>query len=296
MSCPIEDYALIGDCETAALVGNDGSIDWLCWPRFDSGACFAAILGTPEHGRWKIAPATSATRVTRHYRKGTLILETEFETEHGTVTIIDFMPLRERQSDLVRLVRGRQGEVPMKMELSLRFDYGQSVPWVTRLDDGSLRAIAGTNMVVLLTSAPIHGENLKTVSEFTVKAGETVSFVLTYSPSHLALPKTINVERAIKTTEEFWQKWTQLNCLALLAKISTNHVICMWCPIHARHQDRPSLLLIQECWSQRDSSWGLSYSENGAPATRSAKFGGVNPSTYRMPKSRRMLSTAVIGF
>ena len=101
MSCPIEDYALIGDCETAALVGNDGSIDWLCWPRFDSGACFAAILGTPEHGRWKIAPATSATRVTRHYRKGTLILETEFETEHGTVTIIDFMPLRERQSDLV---------------------------------------------------------------------------------------------------------------------------------------------------------------------------------------------------
>lgn len=208
MSCPIEDYALIGDCETAALVGNDGSIDWLCWPRFDSGACFAAILGTPEHGRWKIAPATSATRVTRHYRKGTLILETEFETEHGTVTIIDFMPLREKQSDLVRLVRGRQGEVPMKMELSLRFDYGQSVPWVTRLDDGSLRAIAGTNMVVLRTSAPIHGENLKTVSEFTVKAGETVSFVLTYSPSHLALPKTINVERAIKKTEEFWQKWT----------------------------------------------------------------------------------------
>jgi GH15 family glucan-1,4-alpha-glucosidase len=208
MPCPIEDYALIGDCETAALVGKDGSIDWLCWPRFDSGACFSAILGTPEHGRWKLAPTTSATEVSRQYRKGTLILETEFETEHGTVVIIDFMPLREKQSDLVRLVRGRRGEVRMEMELSLRFDYGHSVPWVTRLDDRSLRAIAGANMVVLRTSAPIHSENLKTVSEFTIKDGETVSFVLTYSASHLALPKAINVERALEKTEAFWRKWT----------------------------------------------------------------------------------------
>jgi len=207
MPCPIEDYALIGDCETAALVGKDGSIDWLCWPRFDSGACFAAILGTPEHGRWKLAPTASATRVTRKYRKSTLILETQFETAHGTVAIIDFMPLREKQSDLVRIVRGRQGEVRMEMELALRFDYGQSVPWVTRMDDGSLRAIAGPNMVVLRTSAPIRGENLKTVSEFTVREGETVAFVLTYSASHLALPKAIDVERALEKTETFWREW-----------------------------------------------------------------------------------------
>lgn len=147
-------------------------------------------------------------RVTRRYRKGTLILDTEFETEHGSVAIIDFIPLREKQSDLVRLVRGRRGEVRMEMELSLRFDYGQSVPWVTRLDDGSLRASAGANMVVLRTSAPIRGENLKTVSEFTVKGGETVSFVLTYGASHLTLPKAINVDSALEKTEKFWHEWT----------------------------------------------------------------------------------------
>jgi GH15 family glucan-1,4-alpha-glucosidase len=207
MSSPIEDYALIGDCETAALVGKDGSIDWLCWPRFDSGACFAAILGTSEHGRWKLAPAISPTKVTRQYRKGTLILETEFETPQGAVVITDFMPLREKQSDLVRLVQGRRGEVPMEMELSLRFDYGQTVPWVTRLDDGSLRAIAGVNMAVLRTPAQIRGENLKTVSEFTLKEGETVSFVLTYCASHLPLPKAIHVEKALQKTEKFWRKW-----------------------------------------------------------------------------------------
>ena len=209
MSCPIEDYALIGDCETAALVCKDGSIDWLCWPRFDSGACFAAILGTPEHGRWKLAPATPVTRVTRRYREGTLILETEFETEDGAAAIIDFMPLREKQSDLVRLVRGRRGEVRMAMELLLRFDYGQSVPWVTRMDDESLHAIAGPNRVILRTSAPLRGENLKTVSEFTVKDGETVPFVLTYSGSHLSPPKAIHAEKALEKTEAFWRKWTR---------------------------------------------------------------------------------------
>jgi GH15 family glucan-1,4-alpha-glucosidase len=163
MACRIEDYALIGDCETAALVGKDGSIDWLCWPRFDSGACFAAILGTSEHGRWKLAPATPAFAATRRYRVSTLILETEFQTEEGAVTITDFMPLRQKQSNLVRLVRGRRGQVRLEMELCLRFDYGQSVPWVSRMDDGSLRAIAGPNMVILRTSVPTRGENLKTV-------------------------------------------------------------------------------------------------------------------------------------
>jgi GH15 family glucan-1,4-alpha-glucosidase len=209
MSSPIEDYALIGDCETAALVGRDGSIDWLCWPRFDSGACFAAILGTPEHGRWKIAPASPVRHARRQYRKGTLILETDFETEDGTVTLIDFMPLREKQPDLVRLVRGRRGKVRMKMELCLRFDYGRSVPWVTRLGDGSLRAIAGPNMTVLRTSVPVRGEDLKTVSEFTVHERETVPFVLTYRASHLPLPRPVDPEAALKNAEVFWRKWVK---------------------------------------------------------------------------------------
>jgi GH15 family glucan-1,4-alpha-glucosidase len=207
MSLPIEDYALIGDCETAALVGKDGSIDWLCWPRFDSGACFAALVGTPDHGRWKLAPADASQRATRQYRDGTLILETSFDTQDGSVTIIDFMPLREEQSDLVRIVRGRRGQVQMQMELSLRFDYGRSVPWVTRMDDGTLRAIAGPNMVFLRTTAPLHGENLSTVSEFTVSEGETVAFVLSHVQSHLEPPKAIDPEAALERTEKFWREW-----------------------------------------------------------------------------------------
>ena len=148
MPSRIEDYALIGDCETAALVSRDGSIDWLCWPRFDSGACFAALLGGPEHGRWLIAPKHPAPRITRRYREHTLILETDFETPEGAVTVVDFMPLRGHASDLVRIVIGRRGRVEMRMELILRFDYGAFVPWVTRLEDGALRAIAGPDMVV----------------------------------------------------------------------------------------------------------------------------------------------------
>src|SRR5437016_591703 len=139
----IEDYALIGDCQTSALVGRDGSIDWLCWPRFDSEACFAALLGTPEHGRWLIAPQASDAQIKRRYREATLVLETDFETADGAVSVIDFMPLRESVSDLVRIVVGRRGSVPMRMEYILRFNYGVSVPWVSRLHDGALRAIAG---------------------------------------------------------------------------------------------------------------------------------------------------------
>ena len=165
MPTPIEDYALVGDCETAALVGRDGSIDWLCWPRFDSAACFAALLGAPEHGRWLLAPADPAPRATRRYRGDTLILETEFETADGAVTVVDFMPVRGTQSDLVRTVVGRRGRVAMRTELVLRFDYGATVPWVSRVDDGSphgaLRAIAGPDMVLLRADVPLRAAGLK---------------------------------------------------------------------------------------------------------------------------------------
>ena len=208
MSCRIEDYALIGDCETAALVGNDGCIDWLCWPRFDSSACFASLLGTDENGCWRIAPADAVKHTSRRYRDKTLILETDFETETGTVTLIDFMPVRGKHSNLVRLVRGKRGTVSMAMELTIRFDYGRSIPWVTRTEDQSLRAIAGPDMTILRTQAPLRGENMKTVSDFTVSEGETVAFVLSYGRSHGALPEAIDAEKALEETEGFWQEWT----------------------------------------------------------------------------------------
>lgn len=203
----IEDYALIGDCETAALVGRDGSIDWLCWPRFDSGACFAALLGTCKHGRWLIAPASGVQRVTRRYRAGTLILETDFDTPTGGVTLIDFMPVRGVASDLVRMVIGRWGHVFLRNELVIRFDYGSAVPWVTRLEDGALRAIAGPDMVILRSDVPHHGEAEKTVSEFELSAGEKVYFTLSYGPSHLAPPAAIDPERALDETERYWRNW-----------------------------------------------------------------------------------------
>lgn len=208
MSIRIEDYALIGDCETAALVSLAGSVDWLCWPRFDSAACFAALLGGPEHGRWVIEAADERARLARRYRGNTLILETRIETADGVVLLIDFMPPRGRNSDIVRLVRGESGRVKMRMELVLRFDYGRTVPWVTRMDDGALRAIAGPDLVTLNTPAPIRGEDLKTVAEFDVAAGETVPFVLTHGPSHHKPPRAIDPESALEDTEKFWTKWT----------------------------------------------------------------------------------------
>jgi len=208
MPARIEDYALLGDCETAALVSRDGSIDWLCWPRFDSGACFAALLGGPEHGRWRIAPADPTPRVRRQYRGDSLILETEFETAEGAVTLVDFMPLRGTASDLVRTVVGRRGRVAMATELILRFDYGSIVPWVSRRDDGSLVAIAGPDMVSLRTPVPLRGEGLTTVGEFTIAAGETASFVMTYAPSHLRPPVAVDPVAALADTEAFWQKWS----------------------------------------------------------------------------------------
>jgi GH15 family glucan-1,4-alpha-glucosidase len=209
MASRIADYALIGDCETAALVGRDGSIDWLCWPRFDSDACFAALLGTPEHGRWLIAPRAENAKVTRHYRRDTLVLETLFETTEGAVKLIDFMPLRGRTtSNIVRLVVGERGRVTMCFELVLRFGYGAIVPWVTRREDGTLTAIAGPDMVLLRSAIEVHGENMKTVGEFVVAAGDTVPFVLTYAPSHLPPPPTLDVAATLKATEEFWTAWS----------------------------------------------------------------------------------------
>jgi GH15 family glucan-1,4-alpha-glucosidase len=207
MPSRIEDYALIGDCHTGALVGRDGSIDWLCWPRFDSEACFAALLGKPEHGRWLIAPQSRAARVSRRYRDRTLILETDFETAHGAVTVIDFMPVRESTCHLVRMVVGRRGRAPMRMEFVLRFNYGASVPWVSRLSDGALRAIAGPDMVLLRTSAPLKGEGFTTVSRFTIGAGETIPFVLTYGSSYSEVEPPGDVTEMLERTESFWQKW-----------------------------------------------------------------------------------------
>src|ERR1700727_2961381 len=161
---PIESYAVIGDCETAALVCLDGSIDWLCWPEFSSDACFARLLGSEENGRWLLAPAAEAVKTTRKYRDHTLILETTFETADFAVMLIDFMPIRagNTTSDIVRIVKGIRGSAPMQMELSIRFNYGATVPWVTRHEDG-IGAIAGPDLVVLRTKAPLAGEDLTTV-------------------------------------------------------------------------------------------------------------------------------------
>ncbi|HZU36095.1 MAG TPA: trehalase-like domain-containing protein, partial [Gemmataceae bacterium] len=177
MPLRIEDYALIGDCETAALVGKDGSIDWLCLPRFDSGACFAALLGKPDNGRWLLAPASEPRAVRRRYRPNTLVLETEFETAEGVVTIVDCMPIRTRNPVVVRVVEGKRGQVPMRLELIMRFDYGSIVPWVRRTDQG-IRAVAGPDSLRLHAPIPLHGENLTTVADFTVAEGQRLPFVL----------------------------------------------------------------------------------------------------------------------
>jgi GH15 family glucan-1,4-alpha-glucosidase len=206
MACRIEDYALIGDCHTAALVGRDGSIDWLCFPRFDSGACFAALLGTPEHGRWLLAPQGEVRRTTRRYRDNTLVLETDFETDDGAVTVVDTMPPRSEEPDLVRLVVGRRGKVPMRMELVIRFDYGSFVPWVRRVKRG-MRAIAGPDALLLHTPVQLRGEDLKTVAEFTVAEGEQVPFTLMWYPSHEDEPAPIDAAKTVRQTEGWWTRW-----------------------------------------------------------------------------------------
>jgi GH15 family glucan-1,4-alpha-glucosidase len=207
MANPIEAYAAIGNCETLALVGNDGSIDWLCWPRFDSPASFSALLGAPEHGRWLIAPADKPARVSRRYRGDTLVLETLFETERGVVTLTDFMSRRDGCGDLLRIVRGVRGHVNMGMDLAARFDYGSVTPWVTREDDGRLQFTAGPDRLLLDTAAPTRGEGYRTVSEFTVGSGEEVSFVLTWSPSYRAAPARLDPAETLKRVEAFWTEW-----------------------------------------------------------------------------------------
>jgi GH15 family glucan-1,4-alpha-glucosidase len=203
----IEDYALIGDCRTAALVSREGSIDWFCCPRFDSEACFAALLGTREHGRWLIAPQAPA-RITRRYRPKTLVLETHFETEEGAATLIDFMPCSGRHSTIVRLVRGTRGRVPMSTELILRFGYGAIVPWVSRLEDGALRAIAGPDMMVLQTPVQLSGVGMTTVGSFVINKDETIPFALSYYPSHKPLHVSFDPTTALHDTETFWQEWS----------------------------------------------------------------------------------------
>jgi len=203
----IEDYGLIGDCETAALVGRDGSIDWLCWPAFDSDACFAALLGTHRNGRWLISPAEEVSKSSRRYWDNTLILETRFETANGVVALIDFMPPRGNASDVVRLVRGVAGKVKLQMQLVIRFGFGVDIPWVKRTEDGALLAIAGADMTVLRTPVETRGEDLTTVASFEVSEGETIPFVLTYGPSHLPLPAPIDPAQALQDTEDFWTEW-----------------------------------------------------------------------------------------
>jgi len=206
---PIEDYALIGDCTTAALVGRNGSIDWLCWPRFDSGACFAALLGHSKHGRWSIGPAGEVKRVTRAYVKDTVVLETVFETADGAVALIDFMPVNQPASSVIRIVEGRSGRVGMRMTLTLRFDYGSSVPWVYRLEEENANvAIAGPNLAILRTSVELKGEDLATAADFEVAAGERVTFALGYGLSHRAPPAAIDCEAALEETLKLWRAWS----------------------------------------------------------------------------------------
>jgi GH15 family glucan-1,4-alpha-glucosidase len=207
MTARIEDYALIGDCESAALVSRDGSIDWLCWPRFDSGACFAALLGTPDNGRWLVAPVDPDARTSRRYRGDTMILETDFETADGGVRVIDFMPLHDGRSDIVRTVVGLRGRVPMRTEIAFRFDYGSIIPWVSRLSDGAIRAIAGPDMILTRSDVELHGESMTTAGEFVVAEGDRVSFVMTWGPSHLPAPTAIDADDALKLTEKFWTDW-----------------------------------------------------------------------------------------
>lgn len=201
----IEDYALIGDCETAALVSRDGSIDWLCWPRFDSAACYAALLGDRSNGHWQIRPRGSF-RVERSYRRDTLILETEFHTSSGHVSLIDFMPIRGEASDIVRMLVGRSGTVVVQSEHLQRFDYGAVIPWVSQAPDGTLTAVAGPSKTVLRSNLPC-ALSIEPNSSFSVDAGQTVTFVLSYAASHLPNPDAIDAQQALAETETFWHDW-----------------------------------------------------------------------------------------
>jgi GH15 family glucan-1,4-alpha-glucosidase len=203
----IEDYALLGDLQTAALVGRSGSVDWLTFPRFDSSSCFSALLGNREHGRWSIAPLAGGQTTDRRYRTDTLILESEWQVDGGRVRVIDFMPPRETKPDIVRIVEGLEGSVQMRTELVIRFDYGSVVPWVRRLDHESLLAVGGPDGLLLRTPVELRPDDKTHVAEFTVRAGERVPFVLTWFPSHEELPTPVDAEQALVETESYWQEW-----------------------------------------------------------------------------------------
>ncbi|MGA7219507.1 MAG: glycoside hydrolase family 15 protein [Candidatus Sulfotelmatobacter sp.] len=207
LSIPIEDYAMIGDCHTAGLVSKQGSIDWLCLPHFDSPACFAALLGKNEHGHWSISPADPVKSIRRCYREGSLVLETTFETETGSVTLIDCMVLRSEMPELLRVAKGIRGQVRMKFELVIRFDYGSVIPWVRRFD-GGITAIAGPDMIRLRSDVPLVGENMKTEADFTVSEGQEISFDLTWYPSHRPEPDRVDISKALRKTEKWWREWS----------------------------------------------------------------------------------------
>ena len=207
MAALIEDYAFIGDCHTGGLVARNGSIDWLCFPRFDSGACFAALLGNERHGRWLITPASEVSAVHRRYRDGTLVLETDYETAEGAVTVIDCMPPRSKEPDVVRLILGTRGQVRMQMQLIMRFDYGSIIPWVRRIERG-IRAVAGPDTLILQTPVELCNQDFKTEAEFTVSEGERVPFVLMWHPSHEAAPVMADAEETIAHTEQWWREWS----------------------------------------------------------------------------------------
>jgi len=208
LSCRIEEYALIGDCETAALVSRQGSVDWLCWPRFDAPACFAALLGTPESGRWSIHPLSPDAHVSRRYRDGTLVLETTFEVAGGRAKLVDFMPPRDGTSDLVRIVIGDQGKVEFSTDLVIRFEYGRTLPWVTRLDEETIAAIAGPDQLVLRTPVPLRGEDMHCRGGFTVSEGDVVPFTLTCIPSTARPAPAPDVAKALSQTERFWRSFS----------------------------------------------------------------------------------------
>ncbi|HKR60796.1 MAG TPA: glycoside hydrolase family 15 protein, partial [Pyrinomonadaceae bacterium] len=206
----IEDYGFISDTQTGALVNRDGCVDWLCFPRFDSSACFASLLGDNKNGHWRFFPDEKVKAVRRRYRGETLILETELETKSGAVRLIDFMPPRGENPDIVRIVEGLRGKVSMHMELIIRFDYGYIVPWVRQRKrfDG-LEAVAGPDALILRTPVETHGRDLTTVAEFTVAKGDRIPFVLTWFPSHTDPPRKINPEHALRDTEKFWGDWAK---------------------------------------------------------------------------------------
>jgi GH15 family glucan-1,4-alpha-glucosidase len=205
----IEDYALIGDLQTSALVGRNGSVDWLCLPRFDSASCFTALLGDEKHGRWLISPAGEVRSVSRRYREGTLVLETDFETADGTARVIDFMPPRDGGApQLMRIVQGLRGRVPMRMQLIIRFGYGLSVPWVQRVP-GGIAAQAGPDAVHLSTPVELHGQDLTTVAEFTVQEGSSERFGLSWFPSYERPVRTEDADAALARTQAWWREWSE---------------------------------------------------------------------------------------